>query len=69
MLISLQSTMEFITTTNGKPALIFDGSRIHPHIYYCKCDQVLIVQRAKPNGTFSHFARQNGMGLDKVGRP
>jgi len=27
MLISLQSTMEFITTTKGKPALIFDGSR------------------------------------------
>ena len=27
MLISLQSTMEFITTTKGKPALIFNGSR------------------------------------------
>ena len=27
MLISLQSTMEFITTTKGQPALIFNGSR------------------------------------------
>ena len=27
MLISLQSTMESITTTKGKPALIFDGRR------------------------------------------
>ena len=27
LIISLQSTMEFITTTKGKPALIFDGSR------------------------------------------
>ena len=27
LIILLQSTMEFITTTKGKPALIFDGSR------------------------------------------
>ena len=27
MLISLQSTMEFITITKGKPALLFDGSQ------------------------------------------
>ena len=42
MLISLQSTMEFISTTKGKPALIFDGRqftlnrRIENGVWYGK---------------------------------
>ena len=56
MLISLQSTMQFITTTKGKPALLFDGSRftlnrrMDNEVCYWRCAKRICPARITTEG-------------------
>ena len=59
ILLTLTPSHPYTLTLSDHTALI------STHIYYCKCDQVLIVQRLDQMGPFHILLAE--MGLDKVG--